>query len=1720
MGFSKKQHLLDNIEAIKTVLELEKTKASPTPQQLETLQKFVGFGALKCVLQPANSFSDISYWSKSELDLFPLVSELHRVLQEGTDEKTYKRYINSIKTSVLTAFYTPDQLVQTLADVLQENNITINRMLEPSAGMGTFLTAMGNNNAVAFEKDLLTAKLLEYTHPNITVNAQGFETIDVRYTNYFDVVASNIPFGDIKVFDAVYSKSDDVVKTQATKSIHNYFFLKSIDMIREGGLVAFITSQGVLNSPKNESIRKRLMEQTRLVSAIRLPNNLFVDNAGTEVGSDFILLQKDSQKQELSVKETEFIISFETADKINTNLLFHSSENIVSNNTYVDTDLYGQPAVIHEHTGGIEGISKDFKTILQRDISQNFSAELYIQQRIKKVVDPVKTIDISPKPQITPQTEPKQKSKTKTLKKSKSTPKNDGFQLSLFDAFGEPQMIAEPVNSNQEPTVKESFEPIPFTDDLLVHYKLGCMVNFKNQIGYLEPLDTFNPLQVRVSEKLQLQSYLLIRDTYHNLYHKEAESLTEHTDLRKQLNQYYDQYIQKYGFFNTKKSIDLLKMDSMSRDILYLERKQGNTYRKSDIFYHPVAFNPNEITSVDTPKEALTASLNKFSRIDLAYMKDLVSLSETDLKTALKDDIFYNPMDQEYQISDKFLAGNVIEKAQDIEDYISKNPEDEHIEDINRSLDSLKAIFPRRIEFEELDFNLGERWIPTGVYSRFAKHLFDTEVHIHYSPSGDDYSIKCSYKNSNIWDKYNVKSESRNYDGIALLKHAMLNTTPKITKKVKDGDKEKRVPDGEAMQMANSKIDEIRTAFVDWLAMQNGEFKERLVDLYNNTFNCFVRPNYDGSHQTFPDLDRQSLGIEDLYNSQKDVIWMIKNNGGAICDHEVGGGKTLVMCCAAHELKRLGLANKPMIIGLKANIHEVAETYRKAYPNAKILYPGKNDFNVHNRERIFAEIKNNDWDAIILTHEQFGKIPQSDEVQQEILQEELDSVDENLEVLRSQGNDVTKGMLKGVIKRKESLEVRLKEIQQSIEERKDDFIDFKMMGIDHLFVDESHKFKNLMFTTRHDRVAGLGNTQGSQRALDLLFAIRTIQQRTGKDLGATFLSGTTISNSLTELYLLFKYLRPKALEKQNIKSFDAWAAIYAKKTTDYEFSVTNTIVQKERFRYFIKVPELAQFYSEITDYRTAKDIGIDRPEKNEVLYNIPPTPDQEDFIKRLMAFAETGDATLLGRPPLSPSEETAKMLIATNYARKMSLDMRMIDPSYEDHIDNKASHCAKNINEYYQKYKPQKGTQFVFSDLGTYKPNEWTPYSEIKRKLVEDYNIPPNEIRFIQEAKNQNAREKIIEQMNEGKIRVLFGSTEMLGTGVNAQQRAVAIHHLDTPWRPSDLAQRDGRAIRKGNEIAKHFADNKVDVIIYAVEKSLDSYKFNLLFNKQLFIDQLKKNNLGKRTIDEGSMDESSGMNFSEYVAILSGNTDLLEKAKLEKQITALEGERKAFHRSKWDSKNKLETLKARVEISNERIEGLAHDQKQFLSQMKTDDEGNIINPIELKDFVSSDEKKIGEKLNELAKNMNTEGEYRIIGSLYGFSLLIKTDATMKDEFQFTENRFFVLGSGDIKYTHNNGKLANDPILASRNFVNALLKIPNLLEKEKELLEKNKQPIFTLEEVVNGQWRKENELKELKSELEVLNRKIDADLNPINEQQEEQKESEKEEITKSKGRKM
>ena len=549
---------------------------------------------------------------------------------------------------------------------------------------------------------------------------------------------------------------------------------------------------------------------------------------------------------------------------------------------------------------------------------------------------------------------------------------------------------------------------------------------------------------------------------------------------------------------------------------------------------------------------------------------------------------------------------------------------------------------------------------------------------------------------------------------------------------------------------------------------------------------------------------------------------MIKQNDGGICWHEVGAGKTMIMCIAAYEMKRLGIVNKPMIIGLKSNVHEIADTFRKAYPMAKILYPGREDFTPANRKEIFSQIKNNNWDCVILTHDQFSKIPQSQETMAAIFREELADVERCLEVLENSTMRYRSSKMQtGLEKRQENLTAKLAELRHDIDQRKDNTLDFNTMGIDHIFVDECHAFKNLMLQTRHTRVAGIGNTKGSQRAMNLLIAIRDIQRRTGRDLGATFLSGTVVVNALTELYVMFKYMRPQELKKQRISCFDAWAAIYTEKKADYELDVTGNIKRKERFRSYIKVPELASFLREITDYRTTDMINLDVPEKNVRFLSNPPTIEQEEMAGgRLVSFAKSGEWADLGLDMPEPDNlDKAKMLIATNVARKMALDMRLLGDKFSDDPGNKASICARTVYDYYVRSNANRGTQFIFSDLSTYKPGEWNIYQDIKDKLVA-LGIPSEEIQFIQCAKTERARKKLFADMNSGRVRVLFGSTTMLGTGVNAQERAVAVHHLEIPWRPADMEQRNGRAVRKGNTV-KLWGGNTVDIVIYGTEKLL-----------------------------------------------------------------------------------------------------------------------------------------------------------------------------------------------------------------------------------------------------------------------------------------------------------
>lgn len=1962
MAYNRLQTMRENIEAIRLAFRLGVAgRSAQTAEEIAVLRKYAGFGGLKCILNDANDLEDAAKWSKSDIELFAPTVELRRLIHDySKDDREFARYMDSLKASVLTAFYTPAPVIDAISDSLKQSGIEVNSFLEPSAGQGAFIDSFLRNDmypgaeVLAYEKDLLTGKILSALHPSILTRIEGFERIERDFNGYFDVAASNIPFGDFAVADPAYAVSKEIAYRQATKAIHNYFFLKALDQVREGGLVAFIASQGVMNAA-SPFIRMEMVKRADLVAALRLPNNTFSDNAGTDAGSDLIILQKHTGKKVLSTDEEFFIQSIvDRGTKVPGNkYLMAFPQNIISTTAKIGTDPYGKPAIIYKHEGGVDGIARDLRTALDDSLRLRLNLELYNPNGIKPPTpDPVKPtptpVPMQEVKEKTPKVE-KQSSLTNTplmqqyqemkkkhpdaillfrvgdfyeifgkdaveasetlgitltrrvngrdkyielagfphhaldtylpklvraghrvaiceqledpkLKRTskqkvvetvtpnqppKAEPKpepakeietdgrpdysdNPDPRLFAYNLFGELEPIQQKNNRRQQMTKPEEkpqpvkatgyrklsdeelelygslnwddnppingfyeammsiahaqiaererlaaeqkasqeaaeaagiapgetyiektegdfipggrarqpkvtaipvepkaperdMSPRPFSEDIQFFHHNGSMVVDGGQLGFLSDVRkngaTFTPLAVKPEQEKRAMLYVTLSETYQELYNYEAETHEASAELREHLNQYYDEFVEKYGNLNEKQNVKFILMDANGRDALALERGENGRFVKADIFDHPVSFAIDEVTSVDTPMEALSASLNKFGTVNLDYMTGLVDMSEENLIQSLEGHIYYNPLVENYEIKDRFIAGNVVQKAEDVKAWIDR--EEERIKNfpgydgiepyIAMAQDSLKALeeaTPRKITFDELDFNFGERWIPTGIYSAYMSNLYGTDIKIAYSSSMDEYSCEAQRKNMKIWEEFCVRGYYRTYDGISLLKHALHNTVPDIKKSAgkDENGHDIKVSDSEAIQLANTKIDEIRNGFTDWLEAQSPEFKEKLADLYNRKFNCFVRPKYDGSHQTFPDLNMKLLGdrygIHSVYQSQKDCVWMLLQNGGGICDHQVGTGKTLIMCMAAHEMKRLGLAHKPMIIGMKANVAEIAMTYQSAYPNARILYADEKSFKAENRVAFFNKMKNNDYDCIIMSHDQFGKIPQSPEMQQQILQAELDSVEENLNVIKEQGHDVSRAMLKGLIKRKENLTAKIATIQYQMEQTKDSVVDFKQMGIDHIFVDESQNYKNLMFNTRHSRVAGLGNADGSQRSLNLLYAIRTIQERTGKDLGATFLSGTTISNSLTELYLLFKYLRPNELERQEIRSFDAWAAIFAKKTTDFEFSVTNNLIQKERFRYFIKVPELAAFYNEITDYRTAEDVGVDRPEKREILHNIPPTPAQEAFIEKLMKFAESGDATILGRAPLSETEEKAKMLIATDYARKMALDLRLVDPSYGDDPNNKASHCAKMIAEYYRKYDAQKGTQFVFSDLGTYKPGEWNVYSEIKRKLIEDYGIPPHEIRFIQECKTERSRKAVIQAMNDGDVRVLFGSTSMLGTGVNAQRRAVCIHHLDTPWRPSDLTQRDGRAIRAGNEIAKLYADNKVDVIIYAVEKSLDSYKFNLLHCKATFIDQLKSGALGARTIDEGAMDEKNGMNFSEYMAILSGNTDLLDKAKLEKRIAALESERKAHNKGISDSKFRLQTISHDIANNEAAISRMKEDAARYASVVQRDKDGNPVNNLTIDTCNLSDEKNMGIHLQGLAQRTDTHGQYQRIGEVYGFPISIISERTVVDGREGIQNRFVVEGS--YKYKFNNGFIAmSDTHAACMNFVNALEKIPGIIAQYGERTAKLKADVPVLEGIVAKTWGKEDELKALKSELAALDRKITAQLAPKKEEQ-------------------
>lgn len=1150
MSYNRLQTMRDNIEAIRLALNLGVAgRTAQTPEEREVLRKYAGFGGLKCILNDANELSDAAKWSKSDIELFMPTVELRRLIHDySKDDKEFAQYMDSLKTSVLTAFYTPLSVVDAISDALKYSGVEVKSFLEPSAGQGAFIDSFLRNDrypgteVLAYEKDLLTGKILSALHPSILTRIEGFEKIERDFNGYFDVAASNIPFGDFAVADPAYAVSKEIAYRQATKTIHNYFFLKALDQVREGGLVAFIASQGVMNAA-SPFVRMELVKRADLVAALRLPNNTFYDNAGTDAGSDLIILQKHTGKKALSADEEFFIQSVvDRGTKVPGNKFFQAfPQNVICTDAKVGTDQYGKPAIVYTHTGGVDGIAEDLRKALDESLHLRLNLELYNSNGIKPPTpDPVKPTPTPPtlKPEVkpempeqkplaekieqknepllkqyqemkkkhpdaillfrvgdfyeifgedavqasdilgitltrrqngidsrielagfphhaldmylpklvragkrvaiceqledpkltkttrqkvvetvTPNQPPKEESKQEAPKAPADPPKpepvkeietdggpdytdNPDSRLFAYNLFGELEPIQKKNNRRQykekpeektkpapraedkpvktpafrklnekelefygalnwddNPPINGFYEammsiahrqmeemrlereaqeaaraagiasgetyiektegdfipgghnrpskvtaipieraerdmsPRPFSEDIQFFHKNGSMVVQDGMVGVLTDVRktgaTFNPLEMKPEQEKRAMLYITISETYQQLYFYEAETHEPSEHLREHLNQYYDEFVERYGNLNDKRNVRFIMGDANGRDALGLERSENGTIVKADIFDHPVSFSVDEVTSVDTPMEALTASLNKYGGVNLEYMSSLVDMDEDSIIQNLEGHIYYNPLVENYEIKDRFIAGNVVAKAESVRAWIDR--EEERIKGfpgydgiepfIAMSKDSLKALEearPRRIEFDELDFNFGERWIPAEIYSAYMSDFYETDVRIAYSSSMDEYSAEASRKNMKIWEEFCVRGYYRTYDGMSLLRHALHNTVPDIKKSIgKDDDgHDIKVPDSEAIQLANTKIDEIRNGFSEWLEAQSPEFKERLVELYNDKFNCFVRPRYDGSHQTFPDLNMRMLGdrygISSIYQSQKD----------------------------------------------------------------------------------------------------------------------------------------------------------------------------------------------------------------------------------------------------------------------------------------------------------------------------------------------------------------------------------------------------------------------------------------------------------------------------------------------------------------------------------------------------------------------------------------------------------------------------------------------------------------------------------------------------------------------------------------------------------------------------------------------------------------------------------------------------------------------------------
>ena len=1560
----KKERFRRNIMAIQLLKKCQEENRFATPEEQIILSKYVGWGGLSEAFDENNSA-----WATEYLELSSVL--------------TPEEYA-SARESTLTAFYTPPEVITAIYKAMEQMGFKEGNLLEPSCGIGNFIgmlpDTMQDSKIYGVELDTISAGIAQQLYQKTTIAAQGFEETNLP-DSFFDGVVGNVPFGDFKVSDKRYDKHKFL--------IHDYFFAKSLDKLRPGGVMALVTSKGTMDK-ETLAVRKYIAQRAELLGAIRLPNNTFKGNAGTEVVSDILILQKRDRLIDI---EPDWVH-------------LDTDENGIKMNSY-----------FVQHPEMILGEMKM--------VSGRFGMEA--------TCVPYENADLA---------------------------------AQLDEAVA--NIHGEITEYEAEEELEEEDNSIP-ADPAVRNFSYTVV---DDKIYYREN-SRMTPVEVSATAENRIKGMIAIRNSVRTLIELQTEDYpdSEIKAEQERLNRLYDTFSGKYGLINSRANTSAFSQDSSFSLLSALEiiGEDGELERKADMFSKRTIKPHTPVTSVDTASEALAVSLGEKATIDMDYMMELSGKSENEIFEDLKGVIFLNPLyeygnsyEPKYLMADEYLSGNVREKLK-----IAKNSAELYPEDYKVNVEALQKVQPKDLTASEISVRLGATWLPPDDVQEFIFHLLETpryaqwNIKVHFSPFTSEWNIEGkSYDKGNV-RAYNTYGTSR-INAYKIIEETLNLKDVRIFDYIEDDEgRKKAVLNKKETAIAQSKQEMIKQEFQDWI-WSDPERRERLCKSYNEKFNS-VRPReYDGSHIIFNGMNPE---IE-LREHQKNAVAHILYGGNTLLAHAVGAGKTFEMVAAAQESKRLGLCNKSLFVVPNHLTEQWAAEYLQLYPAANILVATKKDFETKNRKKFCGRIATGDYDAVIIGHSQFEKIPMSIERQRAILEQQLEEITGGIaELKRNRGENFS---IKQLEKSKKSIKQKLDKLNDQT--KKDDVVTFEELGVDRLFVDESHYYKNLYLYTKMRNVGGIAQTE-AQKSSDLFMKCRYLDEITGGR-GTVFATGTPISNSMVELYTIQRYLQYNTLVKNGLQHFDAWASTFGETITAVELTPEGTGYRaKTRFAKFYNLPELMAMFKEIADIKTADMLNLPVPEAKYHNIAVKPSEMQKEMVASL---AERAEQVRGG----GVDSSVDNMLKITNDGRKLALDQRMLNDMLPDFEGSKINACVDNIYRIWKENADKKSAQLVFCDLSTPKNDgTFSVYNDIRKKLIER-GIPESEVKFIHEADTDMKKKELFQKTRKGEVRVLLGSTQKMGAGTNVQDKLIALHDVDCPWRPSDLEQRSGRIVRQGNE------NPQVEIYRYVTEQTFDAYLYQLVEGKQKFASQIMTSKSPVRSAED--IDETA-LSYAEIKMLATGNPYIKEKMDLDIQVQKLKMLKSNFLSEKYGLEDKvIKFYPQQIAYLKSRVEGLTKDVETAKSHPKPIDEqplGMMVSGVSY-----SEKAKAGQAIINACKSMNSPdaiplGEYR------GFQMELYFDTVQRNyvvKLKGETSRDVPLGDD----SHGNIVRIDNGI---ERFEEALADTENSLENTEKQFETAKQEIekpFTKEEELRAKTARLDELNILlnmdKKENEIV----------------------------------